>query len=162
MPEFRDEDARILQRLADRADITDVVTRFAVALDTRDWPLFETCFAKTVTLEFPATVGTMTLPRSELSAVPSRFFPRLDATQHISANHQVAVDGDVATCFSTLYAQHYLRAANGDPVQRQIGYYLNHLRREDAWRIERCEQRVSWNEGNWQVYLHAEAGLGGS
>ena len=37
------DDAR-LQLLLDRAEISDVQLRYATGLDSRDWPLFRSCF----------------------------------------------------------------------------------------------------------------------
>jgi len=148
--------------LADRAAITDVVTSFAVALDTRDWDRFRRCFADSVELDYPDSAGVGTFTGDELAALAAPFFGRLDATQHISSNHQITVDGDQATCVSTLTAQHYLASAAPDSVQRQMGYYTNYLTRfDDGWRIHRTEQHQGWTEGNPAVFAHAVEALDG-
>jgi hypothetical protein len=142
--------------LLDRALVTDVVTRFAVALDTRDWPLLRSCLAERIEVDYPDSVGVASFTADELTATADGFFGRLDATQHISANHQVEIDGDRAVCHSTLHAAHYLRSAAEGAVQRQIGYYRNVLVREgDDWRIVRTEQHQGWTEGNPAVFAHA-------
>jgi SnoaL-like domain len=150
-------DEHILQRLADRAAITDVVTGFAVALDTRNWELLRSCLADTIEVDYPDSVGVATFAADDLVATAQRFFGQLDATLHISANHQIALDGDRATCVSTLLAAHYLANAGDQAVQRQVGYYTNHLERLDGWRIRRTEQHQSWTEGNPAVFAHAAA-----
>jgi hypothetical protein len=38
-------ESEAVRHLLDRAETTDVVTRFAVALDTRDWTLWRSCLA---------------------------------------------------------------------------------------------------------------------
>lgn len=141
--------------LLDRALISDVTTAFAVALDSRDWGLFRTLFADDVEIDYPDSVGVRTFTVDELVATAAAFFGRLDATHHISANHLISIDGDTATCTSTLHAQHYLASQVDNPVQRQIGYYENRLERRDRWRIVRSQQRVSWQDGNQDVFLHA-------
>jgi hypothetical protein len=145
-----------LRWLVDRALVTDVVSRFAVALDTRDWPLLRRCLADPVEVDYPDSVGVATFRAADLVATAEAFFGRLDATQHISANHQVSVDGDRATCWSTLHAAHFLAHAGVTPVQRQIGYYRNVLARDgEDWRIVRTEQHQGWTEGNAAVFAHA-------
>lgn len=149
------EDRETMKYLVDRSEITDVVVNFAIAIDTRDWVLFRSCLADEIDIDYPDSVGVAVFSAEKLVSTATVFFSRLDATQHISANHRITIDGDRATCFSTLTAQHYLASETESPVQRQIGYYLNHLERQDRWRITRSEQRVSWNEGNMNVFLHA-------
>jgi hypothetical protein len=145
-----------LRWLVDRALITDVVVRFAIALDTRDWPLLRSCLAARVEVDYPDSVGIAEFTADELAATADGFFSRLDATLHISANHLIEIDGDRATCRSTLHAAHYLAAAGDDSVQRQIGYYRNVLERDgEQWRIVRTEQHQGWTEGNPAVFAHA-------
>lgn len=149
-----------LQQLSDRADVIDVVTKFAVSLDHRDWPGLRSCLAEVVEIDYPDSVGVATVTGDDLVATATAFFERLDATQHVSANHQVEVTGDTATCTSTLLAQHHLAALGDDGVQRQLGYYVNHLHRAGGWRIVRSEQRVAWSEGNPEVFAHAAGAFG--
>lgn len=150
-------DAHALELLQDRAAVIDVVTRFAVSLDFRDWPGLRSCLADSIEIDYPDSVGVATVSADDLLATAARFFGRLDATQHVSANHQVVLDGDRASCTSTLLAQHHLAGCDGGSVQRQVGYYTNHLERRDGWRIVRSEQRVFWSDGNPAVYGHAAA-----
>jgi hypothetical protein len=147
-----------LQRLVDRAAIIDVVCAFAVALDTRNWELLRSTLADPIEVDYPDSVGVGTFAADDLVATAQKFFGRLDATLHISANHQVVLDGDRASCVSTLFASHYLASTSEPPVQRQVGYYTNHLERQDEqWRILRTEQHEGWTEGNPEVFAHAAA-----
>ncbi|NPC55927.1 nuclear transport factor 2 family protein [Caenimonas soli] len=149
-----------LQYLFDRAAITDLMVRFAVSIDTRDWARFRSCFADRVEFDYPATIGAVTLAADSLLEISPQFFGQLDATQHLSANHLMEIDGDRAVCLSTLHAQHYLAGCPGGSVQRQIGYYRTMLERLGNWRIVRSEQKVHWNEGNEEVFLQAAARVG--
>jgi hypothetical protein len=146
-------DAEKLQWLYDRARITDVVTRFAVALDTRDWALHRTCFAETVTFDYPASGGHRVLKAIDLADTSPPFFEHFDATQHLSTNHQIEIDGDQAICTSTLHARHFRSSERPEPLQVQIGYYRNHLQRQDGdWKIFLSEQQVFWTEGNQALF----------
>jgi ketosteroid isomerase-like protein len=151
-----------LRALQDRAAIIDVITRFAVSLDRRDWAGLRACLADQVQLDYPDSVGVATVGGDDLVAIARRFFGRLDATQHVSANHQVAIDGDRASCTSTLLAQHFLTGCDGGETQRQVGYYVNDLARgaDGEWRIVRSAQQVSWSDGNPAVFTHAAAAFG--
>ena len=154
LPQEFVDDHEALRWLIDRSEISELVSRFAISLDIRDWDLFRSILTDPIEMDYPDSAGSGTFPLDDLIEVGSSFFGRLDATQHISANHQITIDGDEATCISTLHAQHY-RSAEDDPVQRQIGFYKNYLRRLDGWRIWRSEQRTSWSDGNPAVFEHA-------
>ncbi|MEO8906691.1 MAG: nuclear transport factor 2 family protein [Microbacteriaceae bacterium] len=147
--------AETMKYLTDRAEIHDVVVMFAYGIDTRNWPLFRSTLADSVEMHYPDSVGISTFTGDGLTKTAEAFFSRLDATQHVSANHLITIDGDRAICTSTLLAQHYLAAQIENPVQRQVGYYVNTLARLDGWKIVRSEQRVSWQDGNTDVFLHA-------
>ena len=142
-----------LQWLFDRARITDVVNRFAMALDMRDWVLHRTCFAETVTFDYPASGGHRVLRADDLAKTSPPFFLWFDATQHIAANHIIDIEGDEAVCVSTLHAQHFRADANGGPLQKQIGLYRNRLLRDgDDWKIFHSAQFVRWSEGNQAMF----------
>lgn len=147
-----------LQRLVDRTAIIDVICAFAVSLDTRNWVLLRSTLADPIEVDYPDSVGVGTYAAEDLVATARKFFGALDATLHISANHQVELDGDHASCISTLFASHYLASASEPKVQRQVGYYTNHLERQDGqWRILRTAQHQGWVEGNPEVFAHAAA-----
>jgi hypothetical protein len=147
--------------LRDRSDIIDVVTRYATSIDGRRWEDFGSCFADKVAINVLVTGGWVTLSRDDIMRICSRIFAHYDATQHISANHQVTISGDEATCLSTLNATHYTAKAPGGPIQRQVGYYEYHLIRTDRWKIDRFLQTVKWEEGNQEMFrlAHEDVGL---
>jgi hypothetical protein len=150
-----------VRSLRDRSEIIGVVMRYATSIDGRRWEDFGSCFADEVAINVLVTGGWITLSRADLMSICSRIFSHYDATQHISANHQVRITGDEATCLSTLNATHYLAKAPGGPIQRQVGYYEYHLIRSDGWKIDRFVQTVKWEEGNQEMFrlAHEDVGL---
>src|ERR1700687_1442462 len=46
-----------LQLLLDRAEISDVQLRYATGLDSRDWPLFRSCFTDEIETDFTSVFG---------------------------------------------------------------------------------------------------------
>lgn len=112
-------DSDKIQALIDRADIIDVVTRYATSIDRRRWDDFASCLSDTVEISMPVTDGCVPMRRDDLVALAKRIYAQLEATQHISANHQVSVLGDEASCVSTLNATHYLGEHEGGGLQRE-------------------------------------------
>jgi hypothetical protein len=141
-----------VRALHDRACIIDVVCKFAVCIDRRRWDEFATCFTDAVDLNTIRTGKWVRFETRELMKVLQRAFESYTATQHLSANHQVTVDGDEAVVWSTLNATHYLQGAADGEFHRQIGYYEYHLVRDQGWRISKVHQHPHWQSGNQQIF----------
>ena len=74
---------------------------------------------------------------------------RLDATQHLVANHQVRVDGDTATHRCHLQSQHVKRGTPGGDNYLIGGIYDDRLARTpDGWRITYRTLIEVWTDGN--------------
>lgn len=143
----------------DRSDIIDVVTRYAVGIDLKDWDRFGSCFADSVELRLVSVPEPVVYTRAQLVEYARRTFTQYSATQHISANHQVVLDdaaeGEAATCLSTLNATHYVADDPGGPLQRQLGYYRYTLVKSDQWLISGVEQLLFWQDGNQEIFDRA-------
>ncbi len=82
---------------------------------------------------------------------------RLQATQHLDANHLVSVDGDTATSTAAFQAAHFRAAAFGSPLWMLGGHYRFGLARRDGrWRIDSVVMTADWAWGNRDV-LNATA-----
>jgi hypothetical protein len=141
-----------VRALEDRAAIIEVVGKFAFCIDRRRWTEFETCFAARIRANTIRTGGWVEFERPTIIEVLSRAFESYTATQHISANHQVAIDADTAVVWSTLNATHYRKGMPGGEFQQQVGYYEYGLVREDSWRINSIQQYPHWQTGNQQIF----------
>jgi SnoaL-like domain len=154
-----DLEARI-RRLEDRAQISEQVISYAVAVDRRDWLMLARCFTDPVHADF-TEIGSVAadFSREELVRWISGALAGFTATQHLSPNHLIDFDaGDPgrAVCYSSMYAQHYLAGAEGGEFFLLRGSYANHMRRTtDGWQIERLIQHVSWPQGNENAVAEA-------
>ncbi|MGV8910389.1 MAG: nuclear transport factor 2 family protein [Propionicimonas sp.] len=102
-----------VRRLEDHQSIVDVVIRYCVAVDRRDWVMFESCFAPSVRRDS----GELT--RQDFVAVVEGALPGFRSTQHLSSNHVVTfdpADQDRATCASDMYAP-----GRSSPSSRRTG-----------------------------------------
>jgi 3-phenylpropionate/cinnamic acid dioxygenase small subunit len=159
---MEDATAQELRTLIDRASISDVQLRYATGLDTRDWPLFRSCFTDEVETDFTSVFGGT--PRKVAAdrwvEVARRSVSGLAATQHMITNHVITIDGDNALCVAYVQARHYLPNDNGDSMQSMFGYYTNNfVRTPNGWKIRTCKLTVTWNTGNWDIFRLASERL---
>ena len=155
-----------LQALLDRMAISDIVVRYATGIDMRDWAAYRSCFTDDVEIDFTSWSGgePSTMKADDWVALVRATLSGFAATQHISTNHVITIDGDRATCVSYMQAQHYLPNAQGDNAFTLGGYYSNRLvRTADGWKIRGCRLTVTWSTGNRHVFdLAAQQAARGS
>ena len=103
------DDAK-LQLLLDRAEISDVQLRYATGLDSRDWPLFRSCFTDEIETDFTSVFGgePRKVGADRWTEAARRSLSGLKATQHMITNHVITVAGDDATCIAYVQARHFL------------------------------------------------------
>jgi ketosteroid isomerase-like protein len=129
-----------MRELRDRLDVSDAITRYAFALDHRDWAAFDSIYDDEVVVEMPhIESASPTMTRAELVRLIQDTVNGFEATHHMIPNHLVTVDGDTAEC------QAYANAWHTVPTERGVadyclvrGYYVWGLRRTPSgWRINR-------------------------
>lgn len=142
-----------LRRLEDRQLILDVVVRYCVAVDARDWTMFASCFAPSVRRDDGE------LAREDFVAVVEGALPGFRSTQHLSSNHVVTFDPndqDRASCGFDMYAQHLLEAsAAGTYYLLRARYTDGLVRTPDGWKIESITTTNRWDEGNLNAVAEA-------
>ena len=100
--------------IADRLAISDVIIRYATALDTRDWRLLRSILTDRVAIDYTSFDPDLDLEMDAAEWVHRvRGLAGFDATQHLSTNHRHHIDGDTATCISYMHAGHFLKHAAG-------------------------------------------------
>ena len=137
-----------LQRLVDRADIEDLLSRYARACDTKDWDLYRAVFTPDAVIDYTAAYGIRG-PVAEVSEwiaklmIPS-FVPK---TQHLLANVEITVDGDRASAHA-YYINPDVRSdgAGGFGLLLNGGYYTATVcRRPEGWRIARLVAEITFS-----------------
>lgn len=142
---------RTLAYLLDRVEIVDLLNRYAMALDDRDWQRLATCFTPDAIAVYGPVLG-----RQEGFAAIERVcrgaLEPLDSSHHIISNHEIAIDRDTARTRCYLHAQHTKAGTEGGDNFTIGGAYIDELVRTDGgWRIRRRELRILWQEGNPRV-----------
>ncbi|MCS7479171.1 nuclear transport factor 2 family protein [Umezawaea endophytica] len=141
-----------LTAIEDRFAIVDVLCKYAVSIDRHRWDDFASCFADEVECDLIRTDGWVVFTRADLVCMVRRVFESYSATQHLSANHQISVDGGNAVAWSSLNATHYLKDSADGEFHQQVGYYEYHLRLDEGWQITKIRQVEHWQRGNQQIF----------
>jgi len=142
-------DAGALQRLVDRADIHDLLCRYARACDTKDWSLYRSLFTPDAVIDYTAAFGIQG-SLSDVSdwmarvVVPSS----VPKTQHLITNMEIARKGrDHASAHAYFINPNIQRDASGnESLLLHGGYYTATVRRtEQGWRIARLVDEVTFS-----------------
>lgn len=142
--------------LMDRTEIVETVVRYFNALDSKDWVEMRATLAHDIDLDFSQLFGN---PRETLNSDDFVEFARdilsgFEATQHISPNHVVAIDGDQATCKAYMYAWHTVptEPGEGDTFTLRGHYACGMIRTPDGWRMNKLHMLVYHEAGNKRIY----------
>jgi len=147
-----DIEARI-RRIEDRVAIGETVIRYGLAVDRRDWVMFERCFTDPVNTGYNSEgVPSGFTSRKDLVALVSTALNGFTTTQHLSTNHVIEFDEkdpDHAVCVSSMYAQHLLKGSPKGEFYLLRAIYTDYMRRtSDGWCIEGSDTENRWDEGN--------------
>ena len=140
--------------LLDRMEVSRTLYGYAQGADRRDWEGFRDCFCDEVEIDLSSYDGNPPVQMSAKDWVEGvrAGLSGFDATQHISANHLVEIDGDRAHATSDVQASHMI---DGERVVL-AGWYDTDLRREGGrWRIARSQLNVTWTAGPPELYQRA-------
>ena len=130
-----------LPQIADRLAIDDLLTRYATAVDQRDWDLYRACFTADAVIDY-TSAGGIRGGLDEVAGWLAQVMPVFSMTQHLVTNRSIHVDGDEAQAHSYFFNPLALAGADGQTILYfDGGTYSDRLRRTDlGWRIyERIE-----------------------
>ena len=137
------------ETLADRIAIDDVLTRYATAVDARDWDLYRSVFTADAVIDYTSSGGIrggVTEVTTWLSDALSIF----SMSQHLVTNRDIRVTGDTATSRSYFYNPMGRTKRNGTLELMFVGgFYRDKLRRTaDGWRIAERIQDTAWSSSS--------------
>jgi 3-phenylpropionate/cinnamic acid dioxygenase small subunit len=130
----------------DRVGMDDLLTRYATAIDTRDWELLDTVFTDEAHLDYRSAGGVEgTYP--EVRQWLADVLPIFEMTQHLVVNREFgrSKDGaDARSCFLNINRLE----VEGKPWLFTVGgrYHDRLVDTSDGWRIaERIEHTLWWD-----------------
>lgn len=119
---------------ADKAQIAEVLLRYATGIDAKDWALFRTCWTDDVDIDY-GDLGTFS-DADAFTTLMEQIHGGMGQTYHRISNIVVDVRADGATARSYVHA--VLMAVPGDAGSwiDALGHYDDELARTaDGWRI---------------------------
>ena len=131
---------------ADRIRMDDLLTRYASAIDRRDWALLDTVFTADAHLDY-RTAGGLEGDYPEVRKWLADVLPIFDVTQHLVVNREFEGGDDGARARSCFLNVNRLKV-EGKPWQFTVGgqYHDRLVRTADGWRIaDRIEYTLWWD-----------------
>ena len=133
-----------LQTLIDRAEITDLLTRYARAVDRKDWDLFRSVFTPDAVIDYTQVGGTSG-NLDEVVGFLSKVMPMFEAMQHLVSNVDITIDGDEAKVTAMVYNP--LKLPDSEMWATGGWYHHELVRTPDGWRSRSLVEEASWFHG---------------
>jgi 3-phenylpropionate/cinnamic acid dioxygenase small subunit len=118
---------------ADRDAIADVLVRYATGIDTKDWPLFRTCFTPDVHADY-GDIGVWD-GVDAITAYMDETHVAMPDTKHMLTNIAIELDGDTATTSTYVHAVLVVSREPETSVDAFGRYVDRFVRTGDGWRI---------------------------
>jgi hypothetical protein len=134
-----------LQEISDRFEISDLLTRYTRAIDTKDFELLDTCFLPDAFVDYTSSGGVKGA-YPEVRAWLAKALAPFPAMMHFVGNSTVELDGDEArTCTYVINPMAVPAEGGGSRHAFTVdARYVDKLvRTPEGWRIaERIEEQV--------------------
>ena len=130
-----------IRDLADRLAIGDLLTRYATAVDRRDWDLYRTVFTSDAEIDYTSAdgiAGTVDEVVEFLEIALSGF----EMTQHLVSNVDTSVEDDTARV--TAMFNNPMRLPDGDTWFTGGWYHHDLVRTADGWRSRKLREESAW------------------
>ncbi len=129
------------QALADRIAVEDLLTRYAKAVDRRDWEQYRSIFTADAEIDY-TSAGGIAGTIDEIVAFLSTSLEMFEMTQHLVSNIDLEVNGDSATV--TAMFNNPMRLPGGDTWFTGGWYHHDLVRTADGWRSRRLREETAW------------------
>ena len=144
----------IINPLADKLEIIQLLNQFGMAIDLRNWDSFRDLFADSVVFDY-SSIGEVagTLKPEQIANTASNDLGGFQTTQHVITNHLVKLSGDTAVCKAQVRAMHLLPNEDFEPMLEIGGYYIAGLSRINSnWKIESWKFIILWSKGDLKLF----------
>ena len=124
-----------LQELSDRQEITDLITRYTLAIDTRTFEVLRYVFTDDAVLDFSLVGGPVGGPDVVVPWI-EQGLAGFDRFQHIIGQIAIDLHGDTAQATASFANPRVSIRPDGTEKLREVGGYYHHdlVRTPDGWR----------------------------
>ena len=130
-----------LQAIEDRIAAEDLLTRYATAVDRRDWEQYRSIFTTDAEIDY-TSAGGIAGTVDEIVEFLSTSLEMFEMTQHLVSNIDLKVTGDSATV--TAMFNNPMRLAGGDTWFTGGWYHHDLVRTPDGWRSRCLREESAW------------------
>ena len=137
-----------LREISDRLEIQDLLTRYTVAIDKKDWKLLDSCFLPDAHLDY-TSAGGIQGSYPEVRAWLEKALAPFAMTVHYISNTTLELRGDEARTRSYVLNPMGFPKPDGSLHIFTVGaYYVDRLTRTgDGWRIAERVEETAFLEG---------------
>ena len=137
-------DDATLRTLADRVAAEDLLTRYAAAVDRRDWDRYRTVFTDDAQIDY-TEAGGIAGTVDEVVEFLAASLPMFEMTQHVIGNVDLAIDPDDPNRATVTAAfTNPMRLPDGDVWFTGGWYHHDLVRSADGWRSRRLREEAAW------------------
>ncbi len=135
-----------LQELSDRLEVQDLLTRYATAVDRRDWDLYRSVFTPGAHIDY-TSAGGIAGSVDEIVAWLDDVLRSFTSTQHLVANIDLTVEGDGDVGRVSAMFHNPMRLADGSVLFTGGWYHHDLIRTPRGWRSARLVEESAWFSG---------------
>lgn len=140
-----------IQRLIDRAEIADALTRYTLAVDTGDWDALDTVFTPDAAIDYSESGGTVgAFP--EVKAWLAEMLPAFSSRRlHTVGQISYAFSSSAEEAEVIAYFDNPMVISDGSDGERvvEVGGLYRHtfIRTPQGWRSRKLHEEVTWTRG---------------
>lgn len=128
--------------LSDKAEINELLSRYARAVDEQDWDLYQSVFATDATIDY-SSAGAIVGGPAEVAAWLKEVFTTIPWSAHYVTNVEINVVGDSASVVAAFYNPMQLPGLTDASFCG--GYYrVDVVRTPAGWRCSRLVEDNRW------------------
>jgi hypothetical protein len=145
-------DQQKIQLVLDRAEISEVIYRYAIGADRRDAAMFASVFTDQMSAHIRGgSFGEgrkRTLANSQFGEDVARALSRFPVTQHSFNVYKIDIKDDQAQTVVYMQARHFIAESEGiRPPWDMGGYYEHHLvRTPSGWKVRDYTLNITWEQ----------------
>jgi ketosteroid isomerase-like protein len=142
-----------LECVDDRSAIMELTSRFACAVDKRDWDAVARVFTPDVVIDY--NTGAHLVGPDAMVDLIRRSLDRAGPSQHLVGNLVIDLDGDRAS--ATCYVRTFIAGASDGPdadsaYENFAVYYDEVVRTTNGWRVAQRRAEIVHERGNRPVF----------